>query len=107
MKSRGAKMEKERVLVFDFGGQYNQLIARRVRELSVFSEMVPYDISFEEVQAKNPSAIIFTGGPSSVHGEGAPSCDERIFDMGIPILGICYGMQLLAYKLGGEVKPSI
>lgn len=99
-------MEKELVLVLDFGGQYNQLIARRVRELSVYSEMVPYDISYEEVRAKNPRAIIFTGGPSSVHIQDAPACDERIFDMEIPILGICYGMQLIAHKLGGVVKAS-
>jgi GMP synthase (glutamine-hydrolysing) len=99
-------MEKELVLVLDFGGQYNQLIARRVRELSVYSEMVPYDISYEEVVKKNPQAVILTGGPASVHIEDAPACDKRIFEMGIPVLGICYGMQLLAYKLGGEVKAS-
>jgi len=99
-------MEKELCLVLDFGGQYNQLIARRVRELSVYSEMVPYDISYEEVRAKNPQAIILTGGPASIHGEDAPVCDLRIFDMGIPVLGICYGMHLIAHKLGGEVKAS-
>lgn len=99
-------MEKELVLVLDFGGQYNQLIARRVRELSVYSEMVPFDIPFDEVVKKNPQAIILTGGPASVHIEDAPACDKRIFEMGIPVLGICYGMQLLAYKLGGEVKAS-
>lgn len=99
-------MNKELVVVLDFGGQYNQLIARRVRELSVYSEMVPYDISYEELVAKKPQAIILTGGPASVHMEGAPVCDERIFDMGIPVLGICYGMQLMAYKLGGAVEYS-
>lgn len=99
-------MDKELVVVLDFGGQYNQLIARRVRELSVYSEMVPYDISYEELVAKQPKAIILTGGPASVHLEGAPMCDERIFEMGIPILGICYGMQLMAYKLGGAVEYS-
>ncbi len=99
-------MKKELVLVLDFGGQYNQLIARRVRELSVYSEMVPYNISYEEVVAKDPQAIIFTGGPASVHIDNAPDCDPRIFDMGIPVLGICYGMQLIAYKLGGDVKGS-
>jgi GMP synthase (glutamine-hydrolysing) len=99
-------MEKELVVVLDFGGQYNQLIARRVRELSVFCEMVPYDISFDELQAKNPQGIILTGGPASVHVEDAPLCDPRIFSMGIPVLGICYGMQLLAQQLGGTVKPS-
>ena len=99
-------MDKELVIVLDFGGQYNQLIARRVRELSVYSEMVPYDISYEELVAKKPKAVILTGGPASVHMEGAPVCDERIFEMGIPILGICYGMQLMAYKLGGAVESS-
>ncbi|HPF21534.1 MAG TPA: glutamine-hydrolyzing GMP synthase [Syntrophomonas sp.] len=99
-------MEKELVLVLDFGGQYNQLIARRVRELSVFCEMVPYDISFAEVKARNPQGIILTGGPASVHIEDAPRCDPRIFSLGVPVLGICYGMQLLAHELGGVVKPS-
>lgn len=99
-------MEKELVLVLDFGGQYNQLIARRVRELSVYSEMVPYDVTYEEIKRKNPRAIIFTGGPSSVHIKDAPMCDARIYDMGIPVLGICYGMHLMGYQLGGEVKAS-
>ena len=99
-------MEKELVLVLDFGGQYNQLIARRVRELSVYCEMVPYDISFAEVEARKPKGIILTGGPASVHGKDAPHCDSRIISMGVPVLGICYGMQLLAQELGGTVKSS-
>lgn len=99
-------MDRETVLVLDFGGQYNQLIARRVRELSVYSEMVPFDISYEEIQAHQPRGIILTGGPASVHEEGAPQCDPRIFEMGIPVLGICYGMQLIAHHLGGDVRPS-
>lgn len=97
-------MNKELVLVLDFGGQYNQLIARRVRELSVYSEMVPYDISYEEVVGKKPGGIILTGGPESVHAENAPACDPRIFAMGVPVLGICYGMQLIAQHYGGSVK---
>ncbi len=96
-------MDKERVLVLDFGGQYNQLIARRVRELSVYSEMVPYDIPFEEVVSKKPGGIILTGGPESVHAENSPACDPRIFTMGVPVLGICYGMQLMAQHFGGSV----
>lgn len=99
-------MDRETVLVLDFGGQYNQLIARRVRELSVYSEMVPFDISYEEIQAFKPRGMILTGGPASVHEEGAPQCDPRILEMGIPVLGICYGMQLIAQYLGGEVGPS-
>lgn len=97
---------KELVLVLDFGGQYNQLIARRVRELSVYSEMVPFDIPYEEIMALHPQAIILTGGPASVHEEGAPRCDARIFTMGIPILGICYGMHLMAQELGGVVQAA-
>lgn len=97
-------MAKELVLVLDFGGQYNQLIARRVRELSVYSEMVPFNISYEEVVDKNPGAIILTGGPNSIHEPGAPACDERIFRMGIPVLGICYGMHVMAQMLGGKVE---
>ncbi len=96
-------MNNELVLVLDFGGQYNQLIARRVRELSVYSEMVPFNISYEEVTAKKPGGIILTGGPESVHVENAPACDPRIFAMGVPVLGICYGMQLLAQHYGGRV----
>lgn len=99
-------MEKETILVLDFGGQYNQLIARRVRELSVYTEMVPFDISYEKIQAHQPLGIILSGGPASVHEEGAPQCDPRIFHMGIPVLGICYGMQLIAHHMGGEVRPS-
>ncbi|MGI5879877.1 MAG: glutamine-hydrolyzing GMP synthase [Syntrophomonadaceae bacterium] len=99
-------MEKERVLVLDFGGQYNQLIARRIRELSVYSEMVPYNISLEEIKAINPRGIIFTGGPASVHEKDAPASDPGIFSLGIPVLGICYGMQLMAHQLGGDVYSS-
>lgn len=87
----------------DFGAQYAQVIARRVREVHVYSEIVPHDISAEEVKAKNPAAIILSGGPKSVNEDGAPSLDERIYDLGVPILGICYGAQLLARDLGGEV----
>lgn len=100
-------MDKELVLVLDFGGQYNQLIARRVRELSVYSEMLPYDSSIQEIREKNPMAIILTGGPSSVHETGAPVCDPGIFELGIPVLGICYGMQLMALMMGGEVGGSL
>lgn len=98
--------EHELVLVLDFGGQYNQLIARRVRELNVYSEMIPYNTPVEEIKARNPKGIIFSGGPASVYAENAPRVDKGIFELGIPILGICYGMQLIAFLLGGDVKKA-
>lgn len=97
---------KELVLILDFGGQYNQLIARRVREAKVYCEVVPYDITAEQVKSKNPKGIIFTGGPASVYEEGAPKCEKEIFELGIPILGICYGAQLMSYMLGGKVDRA-
>ena len=99
-------MKNENVLILDFGGQYNQLIARRVRECNVYSEVVPFDISIEEIKEKAPKGIIFTGGPASVFGENAPKCNEGLFDLGIPILGICYGMQLMTHILGGTVAKA-
>lgn len=96
----------ETILILDFGGQYNQLIARRVRECNVYSEVVPFDISIEKIKEKNPKGIIFTGGPASVYGEDSPKCVEGIFDLGIPVLGICYGMQLMTHTLGGNVARA-
>ncbi len=98
--------DKELVLILDFGGQYNQLIARRVREVNVYCEVVPFDISIEEVKAKNPKAIIFTGGPASVFEDNAPLCQPEIFELDVPILGICYGQQLMAQMLGGKVATA-
>ena len=98
--------EKDLILIIDFYGQYNQLIARRVRECNVYSEIVPYKTSIEEIKKKNPKGIIFTGGPASVYAENAPMCDKEIFNLGIPILGICYGMQFMTYSLGGEVSRA-
>ena len=97
---------KELILILDFGGQYNQLIARRVRECNVYSEVVPYNISIEKIKEKSPKGIIFTGGPASVYGENSPKCSDEIFNLGIPVLGICYGMQLMAYTLGGKVASA-
>ena len=97
---------KELILILDFGGQYNQLIARRVRECNVYSEVVPFNISLDKIKEKNPKGIIFTGGPASVYGEDAPRCASEIFQLGIPILGICYGMQLMSYTLGGKVTSA-
>ena len=98
--------KNELILILDFGGQYNQLIARRVRECNVYSEVVPFDISLEKIKEKNPKGIIFTGGPASVFGDDSPRCDSKIFELGIPVLGICYGMQLMSYTLGGNVASA-
>ncbi|MBX3068297.1 MAG: glutamine-hydrolyzing GMP synthase [Cryobacterium sp.] len=94
------------VLVVDFGAQYAQLIARRVREANVYSEIVPHTITAAEVESRSPAAVILSGGPSSVYEQGAPRLDPRIFELGIPILGICYGFQVMASELGGEVART-
>lgn len=99
-------MDRELVLVVDFGGQYNQLIARRVREHGVYCEIIPYSTSVEKIKELNPMGIIFTGGPNSVYGEGAPRVDKELFELNIPILGICYGAQLMSHVLGGVVKTA-
>lgn len=99
-------MTNELVIVLDFGGQYNQLIARRVRECNVFCEVLPYTTDIEKIKSKKPIGIIFTGGPNSVYENGAPKCGREIFELGIPVLGICYGNQLMAYTLGGKVSQA-
>lgn len=99
-------MAHQFVLVMDFGGQYNQLIARRVRECGVYCEVHPYDTPIEKIREMAPTGIIFTGGPNSVYDENSPDCPDEIFKMGIPVLGICYGSQLMAKKLGGKVVPA-
>ena len=96
----------QRVLVVDFGAQYAQLIARRVRECHVYSEIVPHDITIEKLRELDPAGIILSGGPKSVHQPGAPTCDPRLFELEVPVLGICYGQQLMARELGGEVANT-
>ncbi|SDX61309.1 glutamine-hydrolyzing GMP synthase [Eubacterium barkeri] len=98
--------EQEKIIIIDFGAQYNQLIARRVREERVYSEVVPYDVSIERIKEMAPKGIIFTGGPSSVHQEGAPRCNPEIYTLGIPVLGICYGAQLMAEQNGGKTDSA-
>lgn len=100
------KQSIERVVVLDFGGQYNQLITRRIRDLGVFSELVPYSISAEELKKLAPKGIVFSGGPNSVYEEDALKCDPQIFELGIPILGICYGMQIIALHYGAKVDQA-
>lgn len=99
-------MQNQTILVLDFGGQYKELIARRVRECNVYSVIKPGSLTAAQIQSLNPIGIIFTGGPSSVYEEGAPACDPAVFSLGIPILGICYGLQLMCHTLGGTVESG-
>ena len=96
----------EKMIVLDFGSQYNQLITRRIREFGVYSELLSHKVTAEELKGMNAKGIIFSGGPMSVYDEGSFSVDPEIFNMGIPILGICYGMQLMTTALGGRVEGS-
>lgn len=99
-------MQQEKIIVLDFGGQYKQLIARRVRECNVYCEIHPHTLSIEKIREMNPKGIILTGGPASVYEEDSPTCSPELFELGIPVLGICYGSQLMAYRCGGEVEPA-
>ena len=99
-------MSHQLVIVLDFGGQYNQLIARRVRECGVYCEVKPFTTPLEELKKMNPIGFIFTGGPNSVYLDNAPKVDPALFDMGVPVLGICYGCQLMAHTLGGRVAAA-
>ena len=98
--------ENQKIIILDFGGQYTQLIARRVRECRVYSEVVPWNTPAEDIRVRRPVGVILSGGPSSVRDEGAPRCDAAIFELGVPVLGICYGMQLTAAMLGGDVERA-
>ena len=99
-------MNQEKVIVIDFGGQYNQLVARRVRECNVYCEIYSYKTDIEKIKAMNPKGIILTGGPNSCYEPGAPSCTDELFNLGIPVLGLCYGAQLMMHVLGGKVEKA-
>src|SRR5207248_3028687 len=101
-----ARDEERPVLVVDLGGQYSQLIARRVRECRVYSELVSHRITPAQARARRPRALVLSGGPASVYADGAPKLDPGLFDLGVPVLGICYGMQLMAQDLGGRVERT-
>src|SRR5690348_11322073 len=96
----------EQVLVLDYGGQYSQLIARRVRDCRVFIELLPHHVPLEDVAARRPRGIILSGGPASVYAPGAPPLELGLLELGVPVLGICYGMQLLVHELGGRVEEA-
>ncbi len=106
MTQNTALENQDIIVVLDFGSQYNQLITRRIREFGVYSELHPHTISVEEIKALNPKGIIFSGGPNSVYDENSFRCDEAIFDLGVPVLGICYGMQLMTKHFNGKVEPA-
>ena len=99
-------MNQEKVIVIDFGGQYNQLVARRVRECNVYCEIYSYKTPHEQIKAMNPKGIILTGGPNSCYEEGAPTCTKELFELGVPVLGLCYGAQLMQHVLGGKVEKA-
>src|SRR4051794_13406369 len=99
-------MAESRIVILDFGSQYTQVIARRIRECQVYSQIVPFDTPLAEIAKLAPRGLILSGGPASVYGKKAPQPDPAIYDMGVPVLGICYGMQLLAHQLGGRVEHS-
>ena len=99
-------LHQERVLILDFGSQTTQLIARRVRESHVYCEIHPFNMTLEQIENFQPKGIILSGGPSSVHDEDAPLADPKIFKLGVPLLGICYGMQLMAHQMGGAVEKA-
>src|SRR5713101_6424194 len=100
------KSELGGVVVLDFGGQYTQLIARRIREQQVFSAILPCTAALEEIRKYEPAGVVLSGGPSSVYDSRAPVCDPQVLDLGVPVLGICYGLQWIAHTLGGDVRRA-
>src|SRR6202049_5047153 len=105
-KSNVAPAAVQEIVVLDYGGQYSQLIARRVRDCGVFSELLPHHVRLEEIAARKPRGIILSGGPASVYADGAPPLDLGLLELGVPVMGICYGMQLLVHELGGRVEHA-
>src|SRR4029077_10420045 len=105
-RARTLAAVSEEIVVLDYGGQYSQLIARRVRECGVFSELLPHTTPAEEVAARRPGGVILSGGPASVYAEGAPRLERGLLELGVPVMGICYGMQLLVHELGGRVVEA-
>ncbi len=101
-----AEKRNPAIVILDFGSQYSELIARRIRETEVYSLVMSYTTSADQLRSLKPKGIILSGGPGSVYEEGAPYCDPDIFNLGIPVLGVCYGMQLMVHELGGSVKPA-
>src|SRR5262249_55902243 len=99
-------MERETVAILDFGSQYTQLIARRLRELAVYSEILPPATKPASLRARKLAGSALSGGPDSVYAKGAPRCDPKVFELGVPVLGICYGMQIMSHMLGGDVRPA-
>src|SRR5918997_3230870 len=105
-EDRASAAARDEVLVLDFGGQYSQLIARRVRECGVFAELLPHHVALEEVTSRQPRGLILSGGPASVYAEEAPKLRTELLSLGIPVLGICYGMQAMVLELGGRVEGA-
>lgn len=103
-KERKTQMNQEKVIVIDFGGQYNQLVARRVRECNVYCEIYSYKTDLEQIKAMNPKGIILTGGPNSCYEADSPTYQKELFELGVPVLGLCYGAQLMMHVLGGKVE---
>ena len=101
---RKTSLNRQIVIILDFGSQYSELIARRIRETQVYSEVLSYRTTAEQLKQLNPSGIILSGGPNSVYDKGAPQCDPKIWELGVPVMGICYGMQLMVKQLGGKVE---